>query len=445
MSKINRRRVLRGMLDGAAVTLALPFFECFLDGNGSAQASGAPLPTRFGTWFWGLGVTDKIFTPKKFGPDYDLPEQISSWKDIKQHVNIYSHLNVTTDGRPVPCHYTGWVAVLTGEAPLNGSTYPRESIDVIVSDAIGTTSRFRSLQLAATGGARSTHSFRGTDAVNPPDVSATDLYQKIFGPEFQDPNSPNFTPDPGIRARKSLLSALLDQSADFRRSVGSADKARLDEYFTSVRELEGRLALQLEKPAPAPSCKIPAAMDKELPVGIEADLLASRHNLMTDMLVMALACNQTSVFNMLYSDATATTSRQGYSKVHHTLTHEEPYDVNLGYQPSAAWFGTRAMESFAYFVRAMANFKEGDSTLLDRSLIFANSDLSLAQAHSLVGIPILTAGTAGGRLKTGIHFDGKNGPVTRVGLTALQAMGLQSSEWGQNSMRTSQVISEVMV
>ena len=120
MSKFNRRRILRGMLDGAAVSVALPFFECFLNGNGTARASGQPLPVRFGTWFWGLGMTSQIFTPKTVGPNYDLPEQIASWKDIKQHVNLYSNMNIVTDGRPAVCHYSGWVAIATGEAPLNG-------------------------------------------------------------------------------------------------------------------------------------------------------------------------------------------------------------------------------------------------------------------------------------------------------------------------------------
>ncbi len=445
MNNINRRRILRGMLNGAAVTVALPYLECFLNSNGTALASGAPVPIRFGTWFWGLGMTKQIFTPTKVGADYDLPEQIASWKDIKQHVNLYSNMNVSTDGRPVPCHYTGWVSVMTGEAPLNGSSYPRESIDVTVADAIGTTTRFRSMQLAATANPRSTHSFRSTEAVNPPEVSVSELYQKIFGPEFQDPNSPSFTPDVRIKTRKSVLSGVMEQSADFRRTLGKADQARLDEYFTATRELESRLALQLEKPDPAPACKVPAAANKELPVGIESELLITRHNLMTDFLVMALACNQTRVFNMMYSDATAVTTRKGFAKVHHTITHEEPYDVKLGYQTEASWFVTRSMESFAYFVKALAKFKEGDATLLDRSLVFGYSDLSLAQAHSLVGIPMMTAGSAGGRLKTGIHFDGKGAPVTRVGLTVQQALGLQTAEWGQNSMRTSQAIGEVLV
>lgn len=68
MSTTTRRNVLRGMLNGSAVAVGLPFLELFLNGNGTALADGAPLPTRFGTWFWGLGMNKEIFTPTKFGP-----------------------------------------------------------------------------------------------------------------------------------------------------------------------------------------------------------------------------------------------------------------------------------------------------------------------------------------------------------------------------------------
>ena len=73
-----RRRVLRGMLNGGAVTLALPLLNCFLNENGTAMASGAPLPLRFGTWFWGLGMNAKVFVPKTVGANYDLPEELSA-------------------------------------------------------------------------------------------------------------------------------------------------------------------------------------------------------------------------------------------------------------------------------------------------------------------------------------------------------------------------------
>src|SRR6202000_2407142 len=125
-------------------------------------------------------------------------------------------------------------------------------------------------------------------------------------------------------------------------------------------------------------------------------------------------------------------------------THEEPKDFDLGYQPGAAWFVTRAMESWAYLVKALADFKEGDGTLLDRSLVYAHSDTHLAQIHDLAGIPMMTAGRAGGRIKTGIHVTGQLSPGTRVVLTVLQAMGQPVAEWGVNAMNVSQPVGEVI-
>ena len=92
------------------------------------------------------------------------------------------------------------------------------------------------------------------------------------------------------------------------------------------------------------------------------------------------------------------------------------------------------LESFAYLVGALANIKEGDGTLLDRTLVW-RTGYELAQVHSLSGMPMLTAGSAGGRVKTGIHVDGKGGPGTQVSLTRTQAMGVQATG-GRNSMKT---------
>src|ERR1700761_2683382 len=104
IDRLNRRRVLKGMLNGGAVTVGLPFLNCFLDGNGAALASGAALPTRFGMWSWGLGMTASIFKPAKYGPMTDkLPEEIESLDPVKQHINIYTNYNVPTDGRPILC------------------------------------------------------------------------------------------------------------------------------------------------------------------------------------------------------------------------------------------------------------------------------------------------------------------------------------------------------
>jgi hypothetical protein len=129
---------------------------------------------------------------------------------------------------------------------------------------------------------------------------------------------------------------------------------------------------------------------------------------------------------------------------HHTIPHEDAANEQ-GFQPTTTWFITRAMESWAYFVTALASVKEGDRTLLDNTLVFAHSDQELARIHSMDGIPMMTAGRAGGRVKSGIHVDGRSQEVgTQVGLTVLRAMGLEKEEWGRGSMRTSKVVDGIL-
>jgi hypothetical protein len=280
--------------------------------------------------------------------------------------------------------------------------------------------------------------------VNPPSISPLEFYQKVFGAEFQDPNAADFTPNPNVILRKSVLSGVLDQSAALQKQLGAADRARLDQYFTAVRELEDRLALQMQKPPPAPSCKIPQEPGN-VPVGVDVEVVAERHRLMTDLMVMAVACNQTRVFNMVYSPSFSNLVKKGMDKTHHTITHEEIFDEKLGYQPTSYWFLVRAMESFTYFVKALASVPEGDGTLLDNCLVYAHSDSEFAKIHTIEGIPMMTAGKAGGRLKTGIHVDGKGEAGTRLGYTVQRVMGLNISEWGTGSLKSSREISEILV
>ncbi len=441
----SRRRMLRGMLGGAAVTVGIPFLDCFLNESGTALANGQALPTRFGTYFWALGMDEKIFIPKKVGADYDLPEQIASWKDIKQHVNLLTNYNVLTDGKPNLCHFTGWVALKSGTVPAARGMMPDPSIDVLVGDVIGGASRFKALDAAASGAVRDSYSFRSSDAINTPMVSPIGMYQSIFGDEFQDPNAPMFKPSTSIMVRKSVLSGIGEQSSELQKSIGASDHARLDQYYTAIRELEQRLELQTQKPAAAPSCKVPTDVDPATTVGIDTETVQWRHNAMSDLMAMAVACNQTRVFNMVYANSSIGCVRKGSDRTHHLITHEETLDQKLGYQPTNHWFLLRAMEAWAYYVKAFASIPEGAGTLLDNTVIFANSCQSFAKIHSVQGIPMMTAGKAGGVLKTGIHVDGKGEAGTQVGLTLMAAMGMKVSEWGKGSMKTSRHVSEIVV
>jgi hypothetical protein len=129
---------------------------------------------------------------------------------------------------------------------------------------------------------------------------------------------------------------------------------------------------------------------------------------------------------------------------HHQLTHEEPIDEKLGYQPEATFFVDRIMEGFLTMLTALDSVKEGDGTLLDHTLLLAHSECSYAKVHSLETLPMFIAGRAGGKIKSGLHIEGNGDSVTRVGLTIQQALGLPLNKWGTGSMETSKTVGEIM-
>ncbi|MDB5422966.1 MAG: hypothetical protein JWQ29_382, partial [Phenylobacterium sp.] len=318
------------------------------------------------------------------------------------------------------------------------------SIDVTIANVMGAGTRFRTLDATATGDVRDSYSFRGVNAYNPPEASVTELYTRVFGPDFQDPNSPTFTPSPKIMVQKSVLSAVTEQRQVLDRSLGVRDRQRLDEYFTGVRQLENQLAQQLEKPEPTDACVVGRKVDKDFPAGLDVDVMTQRHRLMANMMAMALACNQTKVVNLTFSSSNSNAIRKGFEKSHHTITHEELVDEKLGYQPDASWFNRRSMEAWAYFVSTLANTKEGDGTLLDHMMVYAHSDQEYAKIHSLDGVPMFTAGKAGGKLKTGLHIDGKGSTGTRLGYTVQRVMGVDINSWGAGSNKATSEFGDIL-
>jgi hypothetical protein len=356
---------------------------------------------------------------------------------------VLSKFDVLLDGKSNFVHSSGNLGIRTGEAPAQADQNELPTIDVLISDAIGGNTRFRSLELTASGNPRHSYSRRSTSVINPSEGSPVAFYTRLFGPDFKDPNAADFKPDPGIMLRRSVLSSVSDDRARLVATVGAADRARLDEYFTSVRQLEQQLELQLQRPPPAEACVIPKNPG-DGPVGQDIEISTANHKLLAGLLAMALACNQTKVFNMVFSDSASSLTKAGTDKTHHTLTHEELADPQLDYQPQATWFGARSLEAWADFVSILAAVKEGDGTLLDNCLVLAHSDTSFAKTHDVLGIPIMLAGRAGGRVKTGIHVAGNGEPVSRVGLTLQQVMGLPIDRWGMGAMQTAKPVSDIL-
>ncbi|WP_375197157.1 DUF1552 domain-containing protein [Sphingobium sp.] len=441
--------LLRGVLGGAAVTVGLPVLDAFLNGNGTAFAAtlgGGRLPVRFGTWFWGCGMIPDRWVPKATGAQYDLPPQLQPIKAVQEHVSILSGFDVLLDGKGNLPHLTGNTGVRTGGPVDDWLAIRAPTLDVLIADAIGSGSFFRSLDLSADGNARTSYSYRDSRSMNPAVPSAAEFYRKIFGADFNDPNKSDFTPDPRVMVRRSVLSGVTEERQALMRRVGAADRARLDQYFTALRELEAKLALQLQKPPPAEACAIPAE-PFPLPAGADiTDVQQRKHNhqMMAQLLAMALACNQTRVFNMTFSTAASDLRQAGQTTGHHQNTHEELIDRALGYQPTVDFFAVRSMEAWADFVSALAAIKEGDGTLLDNMLVFAHSDVSYAKNHDVQGIPVMLAGKAGGRVKPGIHVAGAGEPISRVGLTLQRVMGMAAESWGIEGMNTKRPVSEIL-
>ncbi len=102
------------------------------------------------------------------------------------------------------------------------------------------------------------------------------------------------------------------------------------------------------------------------------------------------------------------------------------------------------MIAWREFLDELAAIPEGDGTLLDNCLVLAHSDCSIAKSHAVEGIPAMVAGNAGGRIRTGFHMAGKADPISRIGLTVMQAMGVQIDRWGTTSMDTNRTISELL-
>ncbi len=441
---LSRRTALKGLVNGAAITVGVPLLDAFLDGNGQAlAATGAPVPVRFGTWFWGLGVNPNRWFPSKAGKDYDLKPELEPIRALQHKISVLGNFNVPLDGAPNLPHASGGPAVRTGRALTAERGLPGESFDVTISDLIGTRTRFRSLETSSSGDPRNSLSGRGGGNLNPSEVSAASLYTRIFGTGFKDPNSATFTPDPVVMARRSVLSAVTDQRQALDRAVGAADRQKLDQYYTSVRQLENQLDIELTKPEPLQSCAVPKAVADRV-VNAEIENVMKNHELMTDLLVMALACDQTRVFNMMFNNGASSLTRIGSTITHHQLTHEEVLDNTLGYQPNATYFLTKIMEAWVYFVSALDKVKEGDRTLLDNTLVLAHSETEFAKFHTIDNLPMMLAGSAGGRARTGMYIDGGGTPISRVGLTLQQIMGVPLDRWGTKSMETSKTIGEIV-
>jgi hypothetical protein len=435
MKPIRRRCVLRGLAQGAGVSVALPVLEAMLDSHGRALADGTPLPKRFGVFFWGNGVRLAGYLPSATGA-YKLSDALKPLEKVKDYVSVASGFNIKTGNERG--HHAGCVGILSAAPMLSqdpkgapyASTFSAPSIDQRVAAAIGGGTRFRSLELgvskSVTTGEGTTLrylSHNGPDNANPPEYSPQAVYKRVFGSGFTAASSTAI--DPKRMLRRSVLSAIREDANALRTRLGKTDQQRLDQHLESIRGLENQLSALDMATAPPQSCAAPM-----LPTDTLGDKnLTATNAAMAQLVALALACDQTRVFSLLFSGSVGGTTypELKISTNHHSLTHDE-----AGAQPQVQAITTFIMARFAALLEALHGVPEGAGTLLDRVVILASSDCSEGQPHSIDNYPILVAGGGGGALvHPGIHVNGQSGNASDVLLTLLQAMDVPRTELGQ--------------
>ena len=445
---LNRRTLLRGMLGGAVVSIGLPTLDIFLNNHGTALAGGtgpSTIPPRFGLFFWGNGVIPSRWSPagnSGLNLEWSVSEQLAPLdklltmgsaregvEKVKDLVTVVSGMRVHTPNT-LP-HFAGAGGILSG-APiiLDGEnyTFSAPTIDqVIAADSeVGGMSRFRSLEFGAfpsTG-----LSFNGPENRNPPEDSPIAFFDRIFGGGFEIPD-PEAGPDPRLALQRSVLDAVVEDAKRLQSKLGYNDRLRLDQHLTGIFELERRIKFMQDNPPDYSSCIVPEAPESDFPNINGRQQIGAKNRAMSDIMAYALACNQTRVFsnwftyslnNLLFTNAEAG---------HHRLTHDEG-----GEQPQVHDIVLQIVEQFAYFVEKLDSIPEGEGTLLDNCIIMGTTDCAFGRTHSMTDFPILLAGSAGGRIKQGVHYKSTSDEnASHVMYSIVQhAMGIDAPSFGRD-------------
>ena len=288
-----------------------------------------------------------------------------------------------------------------------------------------------------------TMSFRGEVEMKDVDPAARSL--RLLGKGTDSTGSAaTFVPDAETMARRSVLSGISEERKALEQGLGTADRQKLEYYFTSLRALEQKLDIQLQKPARLEACTKPEPNEDD---GHALGLISetkTRHDLFCDIFAHALACDQTRVVSIDITQGMTGLRRDGDPTSHHSYTHEEPIDEKLGYQPKVAQFQQEYFRWLNTFAAKLDAIKEGDGSLLDHMIVFGHTCHGAPRLHSLLNYPFVTMGGGNGRLKTGMHIATPGDVATRVTLTMQLALGVPVSTWGTGSNRVTSPISGVL-
>ncbi len=411
---ISRRRFLRGF----SVAIALPLLESMRAPAARAAPTG---PRRMFGICNNLGLLPEPFFPKDDGRQYTPSPYLSLLQEHRSEFTVISGVShpFVDGGHPSD------IAFLTA-APHPASSSFRNSIslDQLVAERIGTLTRFPSLTLAVNGG-RSL-SWTRTGVAIPPEGQASRVFEQLF---LQGSPAEIEAQLREIDTGRSMLDVVSAQARDLQRKVGARDRTRLDQYFTSVRDLERRLQESrgwANKPKPAVKASPP--VDPASPAQYMAKV-----KIMYDLARLAFETDSTRAITlMLNSVGTPVVQIDGatITDSYHNLSHHGMADEKLSQlKVIDEW----QMKLLAELLRDLKSVAEEGGTLLDRTMVLYGTNLGDANAHSTTNLPTLFAG---GGFRHGQHlaFDrARNYPLPNLFVSMLQRMGIEETSFGPST------------
>jgi hypothetical protein len=406
----------RAMLKGAGITLALPW----LDAMSAAFAPEPKPPMRF------IGILNYFsfhapnLFPKEAGADYVATPYLQGLQRQRKDFTIISGLNhpEVRDG------HSSDKSFFTG-APHPGSPSFRNtvSLDQFAAERIGRDTRYASLNFS-TSGAHSCSYTRSGVAI-PPETSAARAFARLFID-----GTPAEVAEEVARVQegRSILDRVAGEAKRLQRDVGAGDRDKLDQYFTSVRELEQRMVRSedfAKRPKPKPG--VPAIRDP----GPGED--TRRFGLMLEVARLAVQTDLTRIVTLYYVGTIKTPSRPGTSFAYHDLSH---HGQDAGKLNQLTVLERDLLLEWGGFIQRMKDSRDGASRLLDNTMSVFGAGMGNASSHDSTNLPILVAG---GRFKHGRHLahDPKNPPpLCNLWVQMLREMGMPVEKFGTSNKET---------
>ena len=435
---VSRRRFLAG----AGAAMALPLLDAMPASAAAYGATAGGPPVRLAWIFFPNGAAVDSWFPKKTGGDWEVTPTLGPLAEYRGDLTVLSGLaqdNAASLGDGGGDHARNAATFLTGRHPFKTDGVgirAGKSIDQVAAERVGRDTRLPSLELGVDRGRNAGACDTGYSCAysnniswkTPSQPTAKEInpklaFERLFGTGGGD------GVERRLADRKSILDLVADDAAALKTRVGVTDRRKLDEYFTSVRDIEQRI----ERTLTAPPVDAP---DMRLPAGIPAET-AEHIALMYELIALAFQTDVTRVGTFMLANAGSnrTYPELGVNDGHHHLSHHSGDKAKIA---SIAKIDRFYSEQFAKFLRKLRDTPEGDGNLLDHSLVLYGSAIRDGNRHDHYDLPLLLAGSGGGAVKPGGHRTWESHtPLSNLFLSMLDAAGAGAdvTEFGDSTGR----------